>query len=127
MRAIGTSLFEPRVDDRPVGGGEIELTKLARRDPAQFQMFVGVRLGRAGIEPTDKRDHLDHDRAIIVQKHGQGPGRRDLAAKLLADFAHDGGDRLLTGFDFSSGEFPFQGKVFVGRTLGNQYASVAFD
>lgn len=107
-------------DDGEVGGGEVEGEEVFGADPADGDVFVGLRCGAAGGEAADKRKHLDDDAAVVVDEGQEGVADDDLATEFLAQLAGEGGFGRLTGFNLAAGKLPFQGEVFLGRALGDE-------
>lgn len=90
-------------------------------------MLVGLGRRAARSGRTRKRNHLDHDCAVIVGEPGQGTRDDDLATEFFPDFTPE---RLLGRFarlDLAAWKFPFEPEMFVGGTLRKEDAAGAVD
>ena len=83
-------------------------------------MFVGMRCSGISRQGAHEGYHFNEHGFVVVQKTRQGARNHNLTAKLLADFADDGGGGILPGFDLAAGEFPLERQVLVGGTLGDE-------
>lgn len=83
-------------------------------------MFVGRRRGAAGGETAKKRNHLYHDRTVVVREACQWPEVGERTAELFLNFAVECQLRSLAGLDFATGKLPLEPEVLVGGPLGEQ-------
>lgn len=90
-------------------------------------MLDRVRLGRAGGQAADERNHFDGCAVVGVEKTGQGPLDRDVASELLLELADQRGFNRFVAVDLAAGEFPFERKMPVQRAPGHQDAALALD
>ncbi len=79
-----------------------------------------MRSGTAGRERALEGNHLDRDRAVVVGEPRQAAANRDGAAELLPDFAHERVLRRFARFHLAAGKLPFEPKVLVRGTLGEE-------
>lgn len=86
-----------------------------------------MRFGRIRCKDAKERYHPDDDATVVVIKRWQGAANQDGATEFLTNFPHDGGIGVFARLDFAAGEFPFEREEFVGRTLRDEDAAIAFD
>jgi len=114
-------------DEREIGGGEIVGGEIGRANPGDGDVFVRMGRGSAGGEPAEVGDHFDDDSAVVMREAGQRVEIGQFASEFFADFPKQGGAGVFGGFDLAAGEFPFKGKMLVGRPLGEEDAAGRVD
>lgn len=114
--------------NRPIGGGEVDAREFSRRDPADGDVFMRMRLRTAKGEGADERNHLNRHGPVVVRERRQVVRDVDRAAEFFTNLANQGGGGFLAGFHLAAGELPFEPEVLVRGTLRDQdFAAIVLD
>lgn len=127
MYTSAAGVFQPearkRLYKRPVGLENVLVEKPLRLHPFETLPVEATRLTGKALDNPHGEFHV----SIVV---GMGEAhkwvtRRDLYTKLLPKLASEGVRFGLPHVHFATRKFPPAGHVLAGRSLGDQYASVA--
>lgn len=83
-------------------------------------MFVRMRRAARGTQHGGKRNHFDHDRAVVVNEPRQSPTGHDITTELFLDFADQRRLGRFIGLHLSAGEFPLEPQMFVRGPLRDE-------